>query len=99
MWTKNNRASNDIETSLFSSGAVNLADKLAREVKQGTNYELTDCSSPDSNWRVKGGKVSHSPHQVEGELSQASDRTGKVPQTTLHPTRTETLQIMQLYQG
>ena len=25
---------------------------------------------------------------IEGELSQASDRTGKVPQTMLHPTRT-----------
>ena len=45
----------------------------------------------------QGGKVSHSSHQVEGELSQASDRTGKVPQTMLHPPRTENLQIVQLY--
>ena len=47
----------------------------------------------------QGSKVSHSSHQVESELSQASDRTGKVPQTMLHPPRTETLQIMQLYRG
>ena len=28
-----------------------IVDRV-REVKQETNYELTDCSSPDSNWRV-----------------------------------------------
>ena len=38
-------------------------------------------------------------HQIEGELSQASDRTGKVPQTMLHPTRKDTFKIMQLYRG
>ena len=78
--------------------------ELSRQHERGSRKQTTNLQTvqvailtgglPLSS---QGSKVSHSSHQVDSELSQASDRTGKVSQTMLHPPRTEALQIMQLY--